>query len=266
MNSTSEPQLALVQRIHASLYERARWFARRSRLGQLSDELGLGSSSEIDIETAETLATIKAHLHGQVRTIIDVGAHVGGFAEPAMRVLGADEVVCIEPFLPLHARLHERLMGLKHRILDCALADTPGDGTLYAHADPSMNSLLDSERDILAGHFDTYDHRAIEPLPIRVSTLDDELATLCLDEPFFIKLDTQGTELRILRGARQTLQRAAAILVEHMFTTPYLGQASFSDLIGFLAERRFGCAAVTSITRRKTHVVSAVDFLFVAER
>lgn len=125
-----------------------------------------------------------------------------------------------------------------------------------------MNSLLPSDREILTREFDTYDHDRSDSVAVEIDTLDCALAKLKLPTPYFLKLDTQGTEVRVLRGAQRTLENTSAVLVEHMFTTPYLKSSKFSELIEYLMEHGFECSAVTHIKHRSTHRVSAVDFLF----
>jgi len=254
----------IARAIEASLSRRARRFVTRQRLKTLERELGLPTSSDADLDTLETLATIASYVRTPIATIIDVGAHQGAFAEPASRVLGADEVVCIEPLRALHESLRARMGNIKHSILPCALSDRPGRASLHVHLDTSMSSLLDVNRTTLSREFSSYDHSSIGAVEVAVSTLDDELRCLSVKPPFLIKLDTQGTELRILHGATRSLQKAAAVLVEHMFTTPYVGASTFLDLVMFMADHGFACAAPTRMLRRSSHKVSAVDLLFVS--
>ncbi len=254
----------IAQAIDASLFERARFFVKRRQAVALAAELGLSPLTSVELCTLETLATILAHVARPIPTLIDVGAHLGAFAEPASQVLKAVEVVCVEPHTAHHPAIRARLSRIRHHILGCALSDRPGVGTLHVHADTSMSSLLDVDRSALGREFATYDQDAIDSSTVPVSTLDCELSKLGLDPPFFLKVDTQGTELRILEGATKSLQQTTAVLVEHMFTTPYIHASSFHALVSFMHRHGFTCAAPTSLTRRATHRVSAVDLLFVA--
>jgi Methyltransferase FkbM domain len=49
---------------------------------------------------------------------------------------------------------------------------------------------------------------------VPVTTLDSYLAQRQLPEPSFVKIDTEGAEIRILQGARKVLASRAAILCE----------------------------------------------------
>ena len=99
-----------------------------------------------------------------------------------------------------------------------------------------------------------------------VSTIDD-----IIDKKYsgseqglkiFLKLDTQGNELNILKGALHTLPLINAVLLEHIFATPYKSKYDFNDLIGFMYETGFICNGALSIEYATTGEVSVVDFLF----
>jgi 2-oxoglutarate dehydrogenase E1 component len=53
------------------------------------------------------------------------------------------------------------------------------------------------------------------------------------ERSIFLKVDTQGNEIEVLKGAESVLARTVACVVEHMFYTPYQGQASFAELLAF---------------------------------
>jgi hypothetical protein len=68
-----------------------------------------------------------------------------------------------------------------------------------------------------------------------IETLDDVLAGAGIQEVDFVKLDTQGSELPILRGASRTLgQFVFGIDVEVELNVLYEGQPLFGDVDAFL--------------------------------
>ncbi len=76
-------------------------------------------------------------------------------------------------------------------------------------------------------------------MAITLSTLDDwtrEAGVLAVD---FIKLDTQGAELDIFRGAERTLKSVRMLEVEVEFNELYTGQPLFGDVDRHLRERGF---------------------------
>ncbi len=122
------------------------------------------------------------------------------------------------------------------------LAAEIGEATLHRITAPTNDSLREPNR----GYVDRYDmikwHK-IGELTVPVTTLDDVVFDRRGDDPHIgeiIKIDTQGTELEILRaGGRVLDERCVAIIAEVSFCELYEGQGRFSDLEIFLAEHGF---------------------------
>ena len=76
-------------------------------------------------------------------------------------------------------------------------------------------------------------------VPIPVTTMEQWAKEHRVERLDFIKLDTQGAELEILRGAGPLLDRCLGIEAEVMFMPLYEGQPVFADVDGFLRSRGF---------------------------
>ncbi len=76
-----------------------------------------------------------------------------------------------------------------------------------------------------------------EPDECAVTTIDSYLDEHVENgSPIYVKMDVQGFEDRVLRGAVRSLARVAAIESEISLTQLYDGQANWLELIGGLAE------------------------------
>jgi FkbM family methyltransferase len=139
---------------------------------------------------------------------VDVGAHVGMYALRAAVALGTrGRVLAFEPNPAARAQLEENV-ALNERgnivVRSTAAAASPGRATLHvpATADPSFSSLE-------GGRF-----AEGAPLEIETETIDDVVAQTGL-RPAVIKIDVEGGELDVLRGARRTIaEHRPAVLVE----------------------------------------------------
>ena len=69
-------------------------------------------------------------------------------------------------------------------------------------------------------------------VPIR--RLTDWAAEKVLDETIVLKLDVQGYEASVLRGAQGFLSRVSAVIAETTFAPIYKGQASLGELCSIL--------------------------------
>jgi hypothetical protein len=73
--------------------------------------------------------------------------------------------------------------------------------------------------------------------------LDDLIAREALPPPDLLKLDVQGFELEVLRGAEKALQSAKWVLSEVSFESYYDQQALFAEIAGYLAAHGFEVCA-----------------------
>lgn len=253
----------IFNRISGFIEERGRYFWKKREMERLCRRLNLPLGQQYDFGTLLALASVRAHLGHPVDILIDVGAHLGRFVLPAYHVLGANRAICFEPNPNMLPTLGAAISSLNAVCRNVALSDTPGNLQLHVHQDASMSSLLTSKQSILETHFNTYDTRKIEQLNVAVSTLDLELkAEIANGNRFFLKLDTQGNELDVLKGGVNFIQNCDGVMTEYMFTTPYTGQSEFEELIDLMREKSFFCAATLDIKRKPTFRVSGVDFLF----
>ena len=72
-----------------------------------------------------------------------------------------------------------------------------------------------------------------------------------LPNPDMIKIDTQGTELDILRGATQILKSTMMIEVEVEFTSAYKNQPLFDKVMSFMLENGFELIYLNRVFQQK---------------
>lgn len=188
---------------------------------------------------------------------VDVGVRGGvhGLVEPVAR---AASVLAFDPDPEACAELADAGAGWGgYEIVPAGLAETSGRRTLHLLSAATNHSLLPPNE-----HF-TSRYRMVKHLPMG----EMEVPTISLDEAIFsrdadqsnqgefIKLDTQGTEYEILRGARRTLtERTVALLVEVEFCEIYKDQKLFSDIDLFLREFGFSFYSFTKYYYRSRKV------------
>lgn len=122
-----------------------------------------------------------------------------------------------------------------------ALSSEPGKGTLYITRKMDGSSFLEPDFDSMRrfATADRYDVVATQE-SVPLGTLDDELGKHGITRIDFLKADTQGTELDVLRGAQKVIRETIlGIEVEINLISRYSGQAYFSDIDMFLRERGF---------------------------
>ncbi|MCL4768134.1 MAG: FkbM family methyltransferase [Hyphomicrobiaceae bacterium] len=144
-------------------------------------------------------------------TIIDVGAHAGQYAILLAALCGkSGQVIAFEP--DPHAReLLERNLALnptiKRPVVESyAVSDSSGEAVLFSRRGDSQSSL------VKAGVKQA--PSALETIRVSLVTLDSYLSQNGLPAPRWLKIDAEGAEIRILRGAGEVLRGATKIVCE----------------------------------------------------
>jgi FkbM family methyltransferase len=121
-----------------------------------------------------------------------------------------------------------------------ALGPEAGRATLNVTALPNMSSTLEPNRPLLETFRKKGEHtRILSTLEMPVDTLD-AVAARTGRRIDAIKVDTQGSEIGILEGARTCLAQDILIAeVEVSFFHRYVGQAVVTDIVTFMADHGF---------------------------
>jgi hypothetical protein len=83
----------------------------------------------------------------------------------------------------------------------------------------------------------------------------------------FLKLDVQGYEATVLRGASESLKHVQGLQLEMPLVNLYAGEASFEELNRFLTQRAFAMVAIEpGFTDLETGRVLQVDAVFMQEQ
>lgn len=136
--------------------------------------------------------------------IVDVGAHIGTFSLKAAQQVGNQGlVVAIEPeeenFTFLAA--NKKINRVKNIVLiHGALSDNSGTARLYSRSGHS-------------GGFSIVEKHSSHYTQVPVFTLDNLATKLCLRQVDFLKIDAEGSELKVLKGGRRILQSSKAKIV-----------------------------------------------------
>jgi len=152
-------------------------------------------------------------------TFVDVGANNGYFALIAGRCVGAGgTVVAIEPNPAAVERLARNValneLATTIRILPIAVGESDGEGSLYVSTfEDGWTSLVPFRG-------------SKPPVSVRVAMLDHLLAPC---DSLVLKVDTEGTELHVVRGMSLLLESArnVAMILEwnHLFGTRTLWES-----------------------------------------
>jgi FkbM family methyltransferase len=193
-------------------------------------------------------------------TVLDVGANIGQFARAAWETWPLARIVAFEPLPEAAAVLRKTLDPAGgHRVDEVALGDFDGTVPFHSHHYHLSSSVLPST-DVARRRYRWAEESG--SFEVRIRRLDSLLDELSIVRPVLLKIDVQGFELHVLRGAEKTLALVDAVVVEQSFDESYEGQPTFAEVYEHLAGRGWRLARVLD-TRREGPLLAEVDCLYV---
>jgi FkbM family methyltransferase len=121
-----------------------------------------------------------------------------------------------------------------------ALAASDGEATLHLTADPQSSSLYPPNPAAIRRYPELWRHEQRSTETILTTTIDSWARGAAVAAIDALKIDVQGAELDVLRGAEQSLRSVRVIETEVEFQELYEGQPVFTDVDRFLRDRGFG--------------------------
>ena len=179
--------------------------------------------------------------------IVHIGANIG--QERELYECYGLSVVWIEPIPAVYQELVRNIKPYpRQRAIQALLTDRPGDMVKFNIASNSgaSSSIFD-----LALHKDIWPEVGyVDQIELRTETLDRVLAMRGIDLPIdALILDTQGSELLVLKGAEAALRQVSFVKIEAADFEAYKGCATVATIEAFLKKFSFRRVKKTRFAR-----------------
>jgi FkbM family methyltransferase len=181
--------------------------------------MGILNSESLFVSGEEWLfKTISSHK--KVATILDVGANDGGYANEMHRHFPNAQIYCFEPNPPTYQQLRHNLKKSSFHLFNLAVSDTVTNTHIYDFADdaPSKSTQPTSTLASLHPEVITKLHRQpSQAFPIKTTTIDVWAKKIKIKTIDWLKVDTEGHELAVLKGAAALINTQKISLIQLEF-------------------------------------------------
>jgi FkbM family methyltransferase len=176
----------------------------------------------------------------KIDLLVDVGANSGQFALDARRTGYQGEIISFEPLSNYHE--HLKILALKDtkwRIFPYALGSESSELTLNVYKDDSFSSFHQVNESAKSAFGEMVELDRLEN--VKVFTIDQiaEEIGLTPNRRIFLKTDTQGHDVDVLKGACHSLKYVRGILTEAAVASLYDGCSTFEELSELLLAMEF---------------------------
>lgn len=184
--------------------------------------------------------------------VIDVGANTGQYGRFLRQEVGfTGLIVSIEPLPDCWAALRRSAAGdAAWLTVNCALGAADGEAEFNVMADSMFSSFLDPDDASVPGMAAA--NRVRDRIPVAVRRLDTVLAEIGQSRqlpPLYLKLDTQGFDLEVLKGSGSAIENIIALQTELSVIPIYRGMPDWQTAIARLRQYGFAPSGLWAVNR-----------------
>jgi FkbM family methyltransferase len=201
-----------------------------------------------------------------INTVFDVGANIGQFAGEIKESLPDSWVYSFEPVFDTYQKLRVCRAARfgRFKAFNIALGNVDGEETFFRNAFTPSSSLLPQTK----LQTEVFPHtKDVSTQHVKVRRLDSLISEETFPElarDYMLKLDVQGYEDRVLKGATGILQSVKVIICEVSFLNFYDTQCSFAEVYDIMRGSGFLCAGgLANYLDRNNGIPLQEDVLFV---
>lgn len=194
-----------------------------------------------------------------INLLIDVGANIGQFSLFAKKYLNCKKIILFEPLKDEYNKLCKLFIDKDIIIHNLALGSKKSNSTINITNQRDSSSILDINSKI----DESFKHiKIIKKQIINLERLDNILKNSDLENVNLLKIDVQGFELQVLKGASKILRNIKYIYIECSEIQFYKDQSLYSDIHKYLLKNNFIKDGEFNIQKNMNNQVIQLDILY----
>jgi len=172
--------------------------------------------------------------------VVDIGANHGNWTRGALAYFPEAAYLLVEPQNHLRVYVQDLIgSGYKIQWVNAGVADKPGTMTFYICDRDDSSTFLPREEQPQA--------RVAQERHIEVKTVDQLLSEYDLPVPDVVKIDAEGFDLKVLRGASRLIGKTDVFLLEAGVSCPF--ENSAARVIGTMEDFGYRLVDITELNR-----------------
>jgi FkbM family methyltransferase len=179
---------------------------------------------------------LRDYLHQMgINVVLDVGAFTGTYAT-RLRKLGYEgQIISFEPVPNSYAQMQEKMQGDPlWKAMPVGLSDSTGETLINTYSDGHFNSLLNLRNQSEEVYGMDPSGRSQTPIVLRrLDEILDELIAPISSPKIFLKIDTQGHDVSVMRGASGVMEKITGLQSELAAVELYEGMPTMSQALEY---------------------------------
>ena len=168
-----------------------------------------------DDTQADERNLLKRHLRKPNPLIIDVGANTGQYASLALSVHPDAKVISFEPQPAAFAKLSSLAHARNFKAFPLAVGASAGQAQIFSEQSSNASEFAS----LVPGVIEDIHHNVSAGQTVDVITLDEFCATHEIEAIDLLKVDVEGAELEVLRGAEQLIAGGKIRMIQLEFNS-----------------------------------------------
>jgi FkbM family methyltransferase len=193
--------------------------------------------------------------------LVDIGAHSGSFTDDIEKYYVIENAILAEPIPSLASHLNNKYQAKKYSIYPNVVSEKDGDQIdFYINEFAETSSILKIQTQM--EELSEVKAKLVEKVTVTTRTLDALVKQENFSKIDLLKIDVQGSEHLVIKGAEIALKKTRFVWIELSLKPLYHGTSMYYEIIKQMQESGFILLELSPGYRSPKQELLQVDALF----